>query len=102
MSRTAPPHLAFQVPADGTPRQRLLLLTHHFPPSEAVGAIRWHKFAVLLGRAGWTFDIISASPPGEGGTFPADLPPGTRLWQLEIRTVSPYDWSGGCSLCTVV
>ncbi|HSJ07312.1 MAG TPA: hypothetical protein VK936_11435 [Longimicrobiales bacterium] len=85
MMGTPAPHLVFQTPEDGIPRRRLLLLTHHFPPSEAVGAIRWHKFAVHMGRAGWTFDIVSAGTPGIAGPFPADLPPGSRLWQVELR-----------------
>jgi hypothetical protein len=85
MMRRHPPRLVFQTPEDGVPRPRLLLLTHHFPPSEAVGAIRWHKFAVLMGRDGWTFDIISAGSPRMTGEFPDDLPPGTRLWRIDFK-----------------
>jgi hypothetical protein len=84
MTRPPPARLVFRQPEDGVLRQRLLLLTHHFPPSEAVGAIRWHKFAALLGRDGWTFDIVSAAPPGTAGAFPDDLPPGTRIWHCEF------------------
>jgi hypothetical protein len=85
MIRRHLPRLVFQTPEDGVPRQRLLLLTHHFPPSEAVGAIRWHKFAVLMGRGGWTFDIVSSGSPRMAGEFPDDLPPGTRLWRVEFQ-----------------
>jgi glycosyltransferase involved in cell wall biosynthesis len=85
MTRATHLHLVFQAADDGTARQRLLLLTHHFPPSDAVGAIRWHKFAVLLGRAGWTFDIVCGRPPETAGEIPNDLPPGTRLWHCDFQ-----------------
>jgi hypothetical protein len=82
MTRT---RLFFEKPPDGVERQRLLLLTHHFPPSEAVGALRWHRFVNLFAARGWSFDVVTAAPSLETQTaMPTDLPPGTRVWGVDV------------------
>ena len=40
---------------DGTPR--LLLITYHFPPGQAAGALRWQKFVTRGAARGWAFDV---------------------------------------------
>jgi glycosyltransferase involved in cell wall biosynthesis len=69
----------------GEARPRLLLLTHHFPPGSAVGALRWTKLAVHLSEAGWDLDVISARLPSDvplSGEIAAELPVGIRIWQV--------------------
>lgn len=70
---------------EGEARPRLFLLTYHFPPGTAVGALRWRKLAVLLAEAGWDLDVISARPSANmtlSREVAAELPSGIRIWQI--------------------
>ena len=44
------------------PRRRLLLVSYHFPPDPAVGALRWRKLARHAAARGWTLDVIARDP----------------------------------------
>jgi hypothetical protein len=41
-----------------TPR-RLLLVSYHFPPDNAVGGLRWQQFSRYFAARGWGVDVIS-------------------------------------------
>jgi hypothetical protein len=72
-------------PASTLLRRRLLLISYHFAPSTAVGALRWQKLGQLLAEAGWGMDVISAYPESGSTIDPAvaaDLPAGIRIWQV--------------------
>ena len=67
-----------------TGRERsLLLLTYHFPPSRAVGALRWQKFANYVAERGWALDVITLDPSSIENLDDdrlRELPPGIRLF----------------------
>lgn len=74
--------------------RRLLLVSYHFPPSQAVGALRWQKMAGHLAEQGWALDVITL-PPGaltsrEIGRL-KDLPPSARVWGVREHTLL-CDW----------
>lgn len=42
--------------------RRLLLLSYHFPPSTAAGALRWEKLAGFAARRGYGLDVVGLAP----------------------------------------
>jgi glycosyltransferase involved in cell wall biosynthesis len=80
------PRPSFEKPSTGTePTQRLLLLSAHFPPATAVGALRWLKMSALLAQEGWGIDVIAArlpTDPSPGAAVVEELPPGIRIWRV--------------------
>ena len=69
--------------ATAPPGPRLLLISYHFPPSQAAGALRWQKLAALAAEHGLGLDVIAADP----ATLKApdwqrleELPRGTRIY----------------------
>ncbi|MBI4502649.1 MAG: oligosaccharide flippase family protein [Gemmatimonadetes bacterium] len=68
---------------------RLLLITYHFPPDPAVGALRWRKLARYAAERGWALDVIAAHPASLTGTDAGaldDLPPGVRIFGVPVET----------------
>jgi hypothetical protein len=66
---------------------RLLLISFHFPPGGAAGALRWQKLSQLAGERGWGLDVISLHPSGLEkieNTRLGDLPPGTRVYGVPM------------------
>jgi len=47
-------------------RKRLLLVSYHFPPSPAVGALRWAGLTRHLSALGWDVRVISGFEPVPG------------------------------------
>lgn len=88
-----PVYTAPEAPASG---RRLLLLTYHFPPSQAAGALRWQRMLPYAASRGWAADVIAADP---SAITPADprrleeLPPGTRVFAAAGGT----HWSANAS-----
>src|SRR5213079_3340339 len=82
--RHAKPSPAYATAAsDGRPR--LLLISYHFPPDAAVGALRWQKLSRYAAERGWGLDVITFDPASLAVTDPsrlADLPPGVRVYTL--------------------
>jgi glycosyltransferase involved in cell wall biosynthesis len=65
---------------------RLLLITYHFPPGQAAGALRWEKFAIHGAARGWAFDVIALDPASLASADPSrleNLPPGTRIFGVD-------------------
>ncbi|HMH55901.1 MAG TPA: hypothetical protein VK535_06525, partial [Gemmatimonadales bacterium] len=48
---------------------RILLISYHFPPDPAVGALRASHVADALQAAGHTVTVITARLPGERGRW---------------------------------
>lgn len=100
------PECFFESPSkahDGA--SRLLLITQHFPPGQAAGALRWQKFASHGAARGWAFDVITLDPASlDSADFSrlAQLPAGTRVFgigsprlpieQLESAIWRAYRW----------
>ncbi len=40
------------------PSRRLLLLSYHFPPDDAVGGLRWEQMSKFFVANGWSIDVI--------------------------------------------
>ncbi len=64
-------------------RGRLLLLSYHFPPGQATGALRWQKLSRYAAERGWGLDVITLDPSeltaADSGRL-AELPRGIRLF----------------------
>jgi len=78
----------FQVPfGDAAVPRRLLLISFHFPPGGAAGALRWQKFSRLAAERGWSLDVIALHPSNlatiENERL-SDLPPGTRVYGVPM------------------
>jgi len=54
---------------------RLLLISYHFLPGQAAGALRWQKLAGYAAERGWGLDVITLEPEK-----PPELPAGTRVY----------------------
>lgn len=73
----------YAAPESSTSNRRLLLLTYHFPPSQAAGALRWQRMLPYAASRGWAADVITLDP---SAVTPADprrleeLPAGTRVF----------------------
>jgi hypothetical protein len=75
--------LFYEKSSDGVERQRLLLLTHYFPPSEAIGALRWHRFVAIFAEHGWNMDVLTVRAENASAAALDELPAGTRVWVLD-------------------
>ena len=81
-------------------QRRLLLISYHFPPGQAVGALRWQKFARHVAERGWGLDVITLDPSSHLRTDQSrleDLPPGTcvygiRATELWISRMEDAAW----------
>jgi hypothetical protein len=61
----------------------MLLLSYHFPPGQAVGALRWQKMAGIAAERGWLLDVVTlaqSSLPSADLASLKDLPPGLRVY----------------------
>ena len=59
----AGPRPFFDKDADsGRQAGRLLLLSYHFPPSRAVGALRWQKLCAYAADRGYAVDVVTLDP----------------------------------------
>jgi glycosyltransferase involved in cell wall biosynthesis len=106
----------FATPISGSLGQRrILLLSYHFAPSSAAGALRWQKLAGLLAEQGWGLDVVALDPAQLKRPEPErydDLPAGLRvfgvredkilvervaeaLWRLDRRRRSAKAGTGG-------
>src|SRR3989454_9463534 len=71
-------------------RPRLLLISYHFPPDAAVGALRWQKLARYAAERGWGLDVITLDPACLARTDPTrteELPAGVRIYGIPARPV---------------
>jgi O-antigen/teichoic acid export membrane protein len=67
---------------------RLVLISWHFPPDPAVGALRWQKLASLAAERGWGVDVVMRDTRGLNGRDPsrvAELPASIRLHEVPMR-----------------
>src|SRR3989442_148876 len=83
--RAAPPPTRLNGPSAA--RARLLLITYHFPPDAAVGALRWQKLARHAAERGWGLDVIALHPAQVKSADPdrlADLPAGVRVYGIPL------------------
>ncbi|HET7232098.1 MAG TPA: hypothetical protein VFJ16_18980 [Longimicrobium sp.] len=77
-----PPEL-LHGPADPPAGRRLLLISYHFPPGQATGALRWQKLAAYAAARGWSIDALCAHPDELASTDRprlAELPACTRVY----------------------
>jgi glycosyltransferase involved in cell wall biosynthesis len=74
-SQTAPAKIDSTRPANveeaGVRPPRLLVVSYHFPPGSAVGALRWAGLTKYLARGGWDVRVVSASGPDRWKHEPA-------------------------------
>lgn len=82
----------FQVPDSSSVKKRLLLISYHFPPGQAVGALRWEKLARYVADYGYSMDVITVHPTAleaKDDERLKDLPEGTRLYGLVASKTGP-------------
>lgn len=80
-ARPSPYHVVEGAASD----KRILLISHHAPPSNEVGALRWARMARLFAERGWGFDILAADPSSltnRNDELMGGLPAGTRLFGI--------------------
>ncbi|HET9986312.1 MAG TPA: glycosyltransferase [Longimicrobiales bacterium] len=78
----------FETAAAPLARRRLLLVSYHFPPGSATGALRWQKMARVAHERGWRLDVVTAAPEqldAPDWTRLRELPPGVRLFGARAR-----------------
>ncbi len=66
---------------------RILLVSYHFPPDEAIGALRWQRLAGYAAERGWELDAITIpaeSMPRADQSRMRDLPAGTRVYGVPV------------------
>jgi glycosyltransferase involved in cell wall biosynthesis len=72
-----------RAPDEPCRRGRILLISYHFPPGQAAGAVRWQKLAQHAFERGWGLDVITLDPPDllvRDDSVLADLPRGIRVF----------------------
>ena len=78
------PHLIFQGANDpDLLRGRLLLVSYHFPPGQAAGALRWQQFSKYAWERGLGLDVVTLDPSNLSDPDPtrlAELPPAIRVY----------------------
>jgi glycosyltransferase involved in cell wall biosynthesis len=87
-------HVPTDAPAEPAGR-RLLLLSYHFPPGQATGALRWQKLAAFAAERGWGVDVVTLHPddlPAADYGRLAELPPGTRIFGVPKRVPAAARW----------
>jgi glycosyltransferase involved in cell wall biosynthesis len=63
------------------------LISFHFPPGGAAGALRWQKLSHFAQERGWALDAIALHPSGLEDIDDArlaDLPAGTRVYGVPV------------------
>lgn len=81
-SRSDGPHPFYQTAAEPN-RDRLLLISYHFPPGQATGALRWQRLSQLAAERGWALDVVSLDPAHATSSDTSrldELPPGVRIF----------------------
>jgi len=87
-SSSVTPTPFFEQAGEGSPRFRLLLISDAFPPSSAMGALRWQRLVQFAHARGWCTDVIQCDPRDaefRDDSRLADLPPGVRLFAVPLR-----------------
>ena len=86
--------IPFFIAPGGQPlRERLLLISYTFPPSQTVGALRWQKMAAFVAERGWELDVITLDPAEiavADHSRLSELPPGTRVFSVSRRESLPH------------
>jgi protein-tyrosine-phosphatase len=81
----------FWGPGKATPaRSRLLLISYHFPPGQAAGALRWQRLSSYAAERGWELDVIALHPSSISESDMsrlAGLPAGIRVYGICAPTV---------------
>jgi glycosyltransferase involved in cell wall biosynthesis len=62
----SPPHPSSQPLAVPASRGRVLIVSYHFRPSNAIGAVRWTGLARELARSNWEVRVITAREQNPG------------------------------------
>lgn len=83
------PRPFYEAPGGNPSWPRLLLVSWHFPPGQAAGALRWEKLAGHAARHGWELDVVTLDPVQvnrrDDGRL-SGLPPGTRVFGVSAET----------------
>lgn len=74
-------------PADQNPDTllRILLVSHCFPPSNVIGAVRVGKFAKFLNKSGHEVRVLTSDAPGDH-SLPLEIPP-DRVTTITTRRI---------------
>ena len=85
MPETLPPAVPYaEGPDPAAPQaRRLLVFSYHFPPSPAVGGLRWQRLSALAAERGWGADVIARDPielPTRDDSRLRELAPGLRAF----------------------
>jgi hypothetical protein len=76
-------------------RRRLLLVSHHFPPGQGAGALRWQKLSRFAAERGWGVDVITLDPsclPSSDRSRLDELPRGVRIFGVPAPSLAVQRW----------
>lgn len=86
------PRSFFETPTSAPPEEgRLFLVTYHFPPDQAAGALRWEKLARHAAEHGFGLDVLTRDPadlPSADFARLRELPPGVRIFGVREREIA--------------
>jgi glycosyltransferase involved in cell wall biosynthesis len=66
--------------------RKLLLISYHYPPGAAVGALRWRKFLKYLPESGWSAEVVTVRErflPNQDSSTVADVRT-VPVWRTEV------------------
>ena len=52
----------YETPKPAKAERGILLISYHFPPSRAVGGVRWQKLSRFAAECGWQIDVVTLDP----------------------------------------
>jgi len=73
----------------------MLLLSYHFPPGQATGALRWQQMAVVADQRGWALDVLTCHPDDLTTTDPGrldSLPESVRVFGVRRDPTAISAW----------
>jgi glycosyltransferase involved in cell wall biosynthesis len=74
---------------------RLLLISYHFPPGQATGALRWQQLSRFAVERGWSIDVITRHTdelPSADFSRLAQLPDGVRVYGVRSAVDGVRRW----------
>jgi glycosyltransferase involved in cell wall biosynthesis len=74
---------------------RLLLISYHFPPGQATGALRWQQLSRFAVERGWSIDVITRHPdelPSADFGRLSQLPDAVRVYGVRSEVDAIRRW----------
>lgn len=73
----------------------MLLLSYHFPPGQATGALRWQQMSAIADLRGWALDVLTCHPDELASTDWSRLellPESVRVFGVHRDPIAIHAW----------